>query len=227
MAIALFWRRRRTFWAVTPVVLLVITGYVGAFWNSTSSAAFPAQAIKTIISPESASAEDRSSDLYRIIEAYDLNFTIRANPIFGIGFGQAFYRPVALPDISVFELNAYQPHNSLLWVWMKTGFGGFAAMFYVFGKALLLAADRIRRIQFGVDLAISVSATLFIIMYVVYTYVDVSWDARNTVFLGLALAIVGGSIAPTPESDADDRRADETASRPVQRIDDPVATSAS
>ena len=35
-------------------------------------------------------------------------------------------------------------------------------------------------------------ATAYILMFAVYSYVDMSWDARNTVFLGLALAICGG-----------------------------------
>jgi hypothetical protein len=93
----------------------------------------------------------------------------------------------------------------------------------------------VRRVRFGVDLAVSVAATLYIVMYAVYTYVDVSWDPRNTVFLGLALAIVGGSIAPTDEraDDADDDAVPDEqdvpvvdepppAGRSVRRVDDPV-----
>jgi hypothetical protein len=44
LAITLFWRQRRTFWRVVPIVAIVFTGYVGAFWNSPSSAGAPAQA---------------------------------------------------------------------------------------------------------------------------------------------------------------------------------------
>jgi O-antigen ligase len=192
LAIVLFWRRRRAFWVVTPLVAVLLAGYVGAFWNSTSAAAFPAQAIKTIIAPNSASAEDRSSDLYRIIEAFDLNYTIRTDPIQGLGFGRAFYRPVPLADISFFELNAYMPHNSVLWIWIKLGFLGFVAMFYLFAKAIMLGVARIRELDRGVDLVITTTAVLFVVMYAVYSYVDVSWDARNTVFLGLALATCVG-----------------------------------
>ena len=204
MAVTLFWRRRRAFWMITPIVTVLLTGYVGAFWNSTSSAAFPAQAIKTIVAPESASAEDQSSDLYRIIEAYDLNFTIRTDPLLGLGFGHPFYRPVPLPDISFFELNAYQPHNSVLWIWIKLGFGGFVAMFYMLGKAVMLGADRVRRMEHGIDLVVTLSATLFIVMYTVYTYVDVSWDARNTVFLGLAFGVVAPAARRRDDADLGD-----------------------
>ena len=189
IAIALFWRRRRAFWVVTPIVTFLLIGYLGAFWNSTSAVAFPAGAMKSIIAPGSASAEDQSSDLYRIVESYDLNFTIRTSPLLGFGFGHAFLRPVPLPDISFFELNAYLPHNSVLWVWIKTGFGGFVTMFYVFGKTVMLGARRIRTLPHGIDLATTLAATMFVVMFAVYTYVDVSWDARNTVFLGVAAAV--------------------------------------
>ena len=194
MAITLLWRRPRAFWLIVPFLALLVTGYVAAFWNSTSSLAFPAQAIKSIIAPESASAEDRSSDLYRLIEAYDVNYTIRTSPLLGLGFGRQFYRPVFLPDISVFGLNAYVPHNNVLWIWIKTGFGGFAAMFYVFAKAIMMGAARVRRAVLDVDLVVTLTATLFAVMFAVYSYVDVSWDARNTVFLGLAFAICGGEV---------------------------------
>jgi hypothetical protein len=205
LAVALFWRRRRLFWIVTPMIALLMVGYVGAFWNSQSSVAFPAQAIKAVIAPGSASYEDQSSDLYRLVEAYDLNFTIRADPIKGLGFGQPFYRPVTLPDISWFELSAYVPHNSVLWIWIKMGFLGFVSMFYLFSKAILLGADRVRRTASGVDLVVALCAVSFVGMYAVYSYVDISWDARNTVFLGLACAIC---TAKDAKDDPRDRGAD-------------------
>jgi O-antigen ligase len=209
VAISLYWRRRRAFWKVVPIVAVVLLGYVGAFWNSQSSFAFPAQAIKTIVAPDQASAADQSSDLYRVSEAFDLNFTIRTDPLRGLGFGHAFYRPIPLPDISVFEMNAYLPHNSVLWIWVKTGFGGFVAMFYLFAKSIMAGADRVRRTAEGVDLAATVSAVALVVMYAVYSFVDVSWDARNTVFLALALAICTDRRRdPAPQPPEPDR--DET-----------------
>ena len=46
-------------------------------------------------SPTSSPSADRSSDLYREIEAFNLWFTIRADPILGVGFGQQV--PPAVP----------------------------------------------------------------------------------------------------------------------------------
>lgn len=203
LAVTIAWKRRGTFLLVAPVVAVLAIGYTAAFWNSTSSAGFAAQAIKGAIDPGSVSAADRSSDLYRIMEGYNINATIRASPIRGLGFGRAFYRPIPLPDISAFELNAYLPHNAILWLWIKLGFIGFAAMTHLLAKSIVLGAQRIRREAIDLDLVTTVSATLLIMMFVVFSWVDVSWSARNNVFLGLAFSICAWHTRTGPGTDGD------------------------
>ena len=83
---------------------------------------------------------DASSDLYREIENFDLVYTIRAEPLTGVGFGKPFYQPAPLPDISFFVFYRYIPHNSVLWIWLKMGFVGFVAMFFVIAAALRAAS---------------------------------------------------------------------------------------
>lgn len=202
IAIVLFWRRRRAFWFVVPTVTLLMVAYLAAFWNAQGSLAFPAQAVRSVVAPGSASAADQSSDLYRLVEAYNLNYTIRTDPVFGLGFGRPFYRPVSLPLLEAFELQAYLPHNSILWVWIKTGFLGFAAMFHLFASSVMLGARRVRDLGKNVDLVVALAGTLYVVMFVVYTYVDVSWDARNAVFLGLACAICSFRDDTGAEDDA-------------------------
>ena len=189
--VTLRWRQRRTFRRFAPVLAIVIIGYTGAFWNSQSSAGFPAQAIKGVIAPDAASETDRSSNLYRLVENYDINFTIRSSPIVGLGFGQKFLRPVPLPDISFFEFYEYIPHNSLLWVWVKTGFGGFVTLLYIFSRSLMLGARSIRNMANGRDAAFLTMAVAYVAMYAVFTFVDIAWDARSTVFLGVCLSACG------------------------------------
>ena len=124
----LFARRRRTFFRVVPIFLILIGAYLGAFWGAEEGAvAFPAQAIKGVVAPDSQSEEDKASNFYREIEAFNLQFTMRAEPL-GVGFGKPFYRPAPMPDISFFVFWEYLPHNSLLWVWLKTGVVGFIAL---------------------------------------------------------------------------------------------------
>jgi O-antigen ligase len=231
LAVAVLWRRPKVFWSVVPVATLVIAAYTAAFWSSQSVIGFPAQAIKGFIAPDQASAEDRSSDIYRWIEAYNLNYTIRADPLKGLGFGRPFYRPVPLPDISVFEFNAYQPHNTILWIWIKMGFIGFAATFYMLGRSIVLGAERVRRMPQDVDLVVTLAATLYIAMYTIYSFVDISWDLRNTAFLGFAIAVCAVALADrdpdtTPGADS----SSQTTERPSgagRRIDAITATAPS
>jgi O-antigen ligase len=216
IAAALFSRRRRAFWAYVPIVSIALSIYVAAFWNSTSGLAFPAQAIKGIIAPGEVSAADQRSDLYRLAETFNVNFTIRANPIRGLGFGRRFFRPIGLPNINFFELNEYLPHNSILWVWIKVGFFGFVACLYTIAKALMVGADRLRRLATGTDYVVTLAAVMFVAMFAMYSWVDISWDARNTVFLGFAMALCARSVPDRPTtaetSDESQARSDDTTS---------------
>ena len=195
-SIMLFWRQRRTFWRVVPVVMILATGYVGALWNSESTIGFPAQAVKSVIAPDSASAEDLSSDTYRILEKLNLSATVKSSPLFGIGFGQPFLRQYSLPDISVFEFNAYLPHNSLIWIWIKMGFGGFVTMLYILARAVADGTRRARAAPRGIDAVVSLNAVLFVAMFSVFLYVDVGWEARNAMLLALSLGLCTAPLRP-------------------------------
>ena len=199
LAVILFWRQPRTFWKFAPVATELVTVYVGAYWHSTADVGFPAQAIKSVIAPGAVSDRDASSDAYRVIENKDLNYTIRQNPITGVGFGNPFYQPLPLPDISAnFEFHNHIPHNSMLWIWLQTGFAGFIALLYVLGRSLMLGASKIRRLPDGANTAALSSATIFIAMFFVFAFVDIAWDARNTMLLGVAFAMCANF--PTPRS---------------------------
>jgi len=215
LLILLFWRRRRRFWAVAPLTGLVTVGYLGAFWNSPSTLGFPAQAVKSIIAPSSASTSDQLSDLYRLAESFNVYFTIRVDPLLGLGFGRRFFTPITLPEIQFFELSAYVPHNSILWFWIKTGFFGFAVMFYMFGKMVMLGANRARRLPDGIDVTVAQLGLLFVVMFAVYTYVDISWDPRNMVFLGLAAAICSFPM-PVDGPDAQSSAKETSATAPAR-----------
>jgi hypothetical protein len=190
LGVMLFWRQRRTFWKVVPVFAILATGYLGAFWNVETSLGFPAQAVKGVIAPEQLGEQDQASDLYRIGENIDVNYTIRTSPIFGLGFGQKFYRPYPLPDISNFEFNEYIPHQSFLWIWIRTGFFGFATLVYIIGRSVMMGGDRMYRMRDGPDAVIAATALYFVVMYTIYCYVDIGWDPRNMILLGTSLSIL-------------------------------------
>lgn len=183
-------RRRRivgTVFAGTTTVLLA--GLIAATWNVQGGAGVAAQAFKSAIGSESQSAEDRASDLYRIMENYDLWFTIRAHPITGIGFGNRFYKPAPLPDISFFEFWEYLSHNSVLWLWLKLGFFGFVAVWFLFGRALQHGSRAMFSMRDATDAVAVYAGVVAIIMFLMFSYVDIAWDLRSGIFLGMSFAL--------------------------------------
>jgi O-antigen ligase len=202
LGLFVFWTNRRMFWRVAPIVLILGSLYTAAFWHSESgTAGFPAQAIKSVIKPNEVSQRNQSSDLYRVVEKQDVLFTIDSSPLTGIGFGRPFLRPYPLPNITPFLLEPYMPHNSILWVWMKAGLGGFIAMLFLFGTAMRVGARGALKIGRGEFGAITLTSTAFVLMYAVFAYVDIAWDAQNLVILGVALAQIANAVRMTEPGD--------------------------
>ncbi len=135
------------------------------------------------------SAKDQSSDLYRQIESFNLWYTIRAQPLFGQGFGNPFLRPVELPDISSFVFWEYMPHNSVMWIWIKTGFFGFVSMLFLIVRSIQYGMRSLLRINDPNTSIVVFGALAYVSMYMVYAYVDIAWDIRSMVFLAVAIAI--------------------------------------
>lgn len=194
LGVFLFWERRKTFWKVAPVILLLLAAYTGAFWNNEHSViGFPAQAIKSVIAPSEVSDRNQDSDLYRIIEKNDIVATIRSSPILGIGFGHAFLRPIPLPAINDFLLAPYMPHNAVLWMWMKIGALGFLSMVYLFGLTMITGVRNTLRLPQGDYAAITLTSVTFVLMYAVFSYVDISWDPQNMIVLAMAMAQIASA----------------------------------
>lgn len=187
-AAVLFFRRRKAFFALVPAVLIVAAGYTGAFWNSTGGVGFGAQAIKTIVAPSEVDEADASSNVYREIENYNLVYTLRTEPATGVGFGRPFLQPIPLPDISFFVFYEYIPHNSVVWVWLKTGYLGFVSLLVMIALTLRAGMRAALTIPSGNQLAVTVASLGYVAMYFVFAYVDISWDARSTLFLATSMA---------------------------------------
>lgn len=187
---------RRVFWWFVPIVGVTAIGYLMAFWSVEGGLGFPAQAIKSVVAPDSLGARNVSSNDYRELEALNVWFTIRTNPLRGIGFGQPFYRIHALPDISSFGFWEYMPHHSFLWIWLKTGFFGFVSMLFLLIRTIQYGVRSALSAPAGDHRAIAVTAVLYVVMYTVFSYVDIAWDTRSMVFLAVAMAICSDTIAP-------------------------------
>jgi hypothetical protein len=224
-SIVLHRRNRRAFWWFVPITTVVGLGYLAAFWNAQGSLGFAAQAIKSVIAPGQLSEADRSSDVYREFERYDLWYTIRSDPLRGLGFGRQFYQPIPLPDISFFVFWQYLPHNSILWVWIKMGFFGFVSMLFLFARTVQRGAINVARIADPNHLAFAIAALGYVAMYIVFAYVDIAWDARATIFLAFAMAWCGdfGNLEQPEELTEDDMELAEETFADESDYEEPLA----
>lgn len=216
MTFFLYKENRRVFWLLAPTAAVIGILYLGAFWNSSSALGQPAQAIKSVIAEDQANAADQSSNVYRVLENLNTSFTIHQRPLTGVGFGQKFYIVWTMPDISFFEWWEYLPHNSIIWIWLKMGVGGFVAMLYLVGKTIMLGARVLLRIEHDPIGAVALTGTLYIIMHFIYAYVDISWDAQSMIYVGMTMGMLGAMehVLARPEMPPSRRWPWQTASPP-------------
>ena len=188
-AFILFVENRRVFWMIAPVAGIIAVAYIGVFWNSTSSIALPAQAVKSIIAPDPNSV-DESSNIYRVIENVNVSYTVHESPLFGVGFGKKFFVVIPMADISFFDWWEYIVHNSIFWFWLKTGVIGFISMLALISSGIMLGVRVIWRLP-GEELnAIAVVCMLYVVMHFLYAYVDMSWDNQSMLYVGVCLGLL-------------------------------------
>ncbi len=192
MAVLLFIENRRAFWIIVPVVGLFALAYIGAFWNNDGALGEPVKAIKSVVAPSELGAEDASSNYYRVLENANLSYTMHQRPFTGVGFGQVFYVIYPMPDISFFDRWQYLPHNSIIWVWLKMGMGGFLVTLYLISQSILMGTRLLQKLKpDDHDMkAIFAMLTLYLVMHFLYAYVDISFDARSMVYIGVAMGMI-------------------------------------
>lgn len=197
VTISLLASRRRAILTGIVLAAAVLPFYVAMSWNADSLAAEPVRAVRSGVSPES---RDLASNEYREAENVNLEFTVRSDPLLGIGFGKEMREVWPLPDLSAqFAWYKIAPHNSILWVMMTIGIGGFAIFWYFVGAAtvgMLLVARRLsRRLEKGV----AVYGLLMLVSLLVSALLDQGLlSMREMLFVGILL----GAVFALPRLDA-------------------------
>jgi hypothetical protein len=189
IAIVLYRENRKVFLVVVPVACVVGLIYVAAFWNSSGGIGGPARAIRSVIAPTQGSRDD-SSNVYRLIENVNTKFTIKQRPLTGVGFGNKFYIIVPMPDISAFIWWEYITHNSILWIWMQAGIGGFMTLMVLIALAVMIGIRTLSRLPEGDMRAFALTATLYVVMHFIYAYVDMSWEAQSMIYVGIMMGLI-------------------------------------
>jgi hypothetical protein len=125
---------------------LIILGVLGTVYFAIGSqvkdvAIFaPARQAMSVLNQDDNSSESRD------IENYNLILTLKDSPVVGHGFGWEYIEKLKVYDISdLFSLYLYIPHNGVLWLWSVGGVVGFAALWFIYPVAAMLAIRVMRR----------------------------------------------------------------------------------
>ncbi len=187
-------RRRRAGIAIVALLLVVFPPYYLAFKDSTGLIGQPAHAISSNFTPD---ARDQSSNNYRINEDKDILATMRLSPIIGYGYGKKMAIDFPLYNISgAYVFWNLLPHDSILWVFMRTGLIGFFLLWVLIGTALVRAVEAVRRLDDAYLKGIAVFCILAIIQEIIFGYLDLQWtNYRNLIAIGVMFATISRLFA--------------------------------
>jgi O-antigen ligase len=95
-----------------------------------------------------------------------------------------------MPDISFFIWWEYITHNSILWIWIQTGVGGFVSVIFLIGMAMIVGVRVLWRMPGGDLSAFALMAMLYIVMHFIFAYVDMSWEAQSMIYVGTMMGLL-------------------------------------
>jgi O-antigen ligase len=191
LAFAAVPRRRRMIGTVAVILGVLFSIYYPLYRNKTGMWAQPAQAIKSAFEPN---ARDASSDAYRDGEDQNLMATIKAAPVQGWGFGK---RMVIVADLSyaakLWQFWDMLPHNTLLWIWMRTGTVGFFAFWIMFAAILIYGCQTVREATTPEGQTLALFAASVLVLWVVFGLLDMGFtQMRSVLFSGFAVGMLVG-----------------------------------
>lgn len=188
-------------WVMTPwrplkrrVARALVTGFVPLTlylvvgWSSTGPLFAPVQKVRSLTD-----SEVNTSTLWRELENFDLVYTYARRPLLGSGFGHPYEEPIKLPDVtSVYELEPYIPHNSVLGLWAFGGLVGFGLLWAIFPVGLFFTARAYRWARTPLERVTALGAACAQVTYLMQGYGDLGFGNWGSVFtVGTAYALVG------------------------------------
>lgn len=189
LAIVFLAAHRKLFFFVAAPLLIGGALYVPIFWNSGGIWSQPARAIKSLTAPD---PRDAASNEYRVLENVNIRATIESEPLTGVGFGREFHFAVKLPNLDWWPFWRFEPHNNILWVWLKTGALGFICFWHLIGSAIARATHLFKTLREPRCRALALLALGTLLCSMTYCWVDLGLvTSRLTLFLGLLLGVVG------------------------------------
>jgi len=195
--------RRGVLGKATAALLLCSAVYFPVMWNSTSSVAAPARAIKSQVSP---TYRDALSDTYRVQEDANLELNIKQSAPLGTGYGVKIDYALPIADISQADsVIAYVPHNQVLDVLVTMGLLGGVAVWFLIGAGII-AGSRLAMVRDRELALVGLLVACALVSYALIGAEDVGFFFYRIAFitgtlLGLAEAacrLARESAPPTP-----------------------------
>jgi len=166
-------RLNKVMLALAPLAL----GYVAVGWNSTAGPFKPVQVIK--------SAVDSSSDMstaWRDLENFNLVFTTRQYPLFGVGYGHGFWEMWPMPFVP-YELERFIPHNSILGLFCYGGYVGYAGVTALWVGGVYFAIRAYHHSKVPLEKAAALGCLGAILTYYLQCFGDMGLGSWTGVFL--------------------------------------------
>ena len=170
---------KRSILRVILFILPIMPIYLGAGWNHATGVFAPVRTIRSVVDSKS-----DGSTQWRDLENYNLFWTIKGHPVLGTGLGHPYDTPIVLPDVSsVYELEPYCPHNSVLGLWAYTGYFGFSAIWSIMGVAVYFTGRVIRAATDPDDRVAALGCMAVFVIYMFHCYGDLGLGTWMSVFL--------------------------------------------
>lgn len=181
--------RRRLIRSLAILGAAILPIYVVLLGGSNNLLAEPAVAIASMYQPDE---KDEASNEYRVTENLNLQYNIMDSPILGRGYGKPIVWYIPLPDLSsIFGLWEFIPHNTLLWLWMRTGFLGFAIFWFMIGRFIVQASLVAKSQKDPYFLGIAIMSIATTLAWLAVGAVDQGLiDFRSTILLGTLMGLV-------------------------------------
>jgi O-antigen ligase len=183
------WRPlKRSMARVLVLASLPLLLYGVAGWNSEADVFRPVHKIRSMMD-----ADKNYSTRWRDWENHDLVHTFSLNPLLGQGFGHPFEQVIKLPDVtSVYELEPYIPHNSVLGLWAFGGLLGFALLWAMFPVGMFFTVRAYRWARTPLERVTALGAAAAQLCYLLQGYGDLGFGTWGPVFtVAAAWALVG------------------------------------
>lgn len=188
VALVLLVINKKAFFAAVLPGLAALALFLAVTWNAGGLLGQPARALRSLYEPD---ARDAASNLYRVIETYDISATLHDDALLAVGFGREFRMAIQLPDLSWWPFWHFETHNNVLWIWLKTGAYGYVMFWVLIGTAMSRAAFSARRLRDSRLRSAALFCLVALVGVVVYGWVDLAFvSGRTTVLLGTVLGII-------------------------------------